>query len=383
LYSKFFESRHILPSNELENSEQIYDIDDSDNSEVDMILTKKKKVVNVIRSNSHVSLSSMIPKISKKQHQIYQNIINELDGKHYKKAESLCKEYLNSFPKSYSIRCILAYIYRCLGNHEQAYSYLKEAINLKEKKPIAWYIRGEIFFRENKYKEAIDDLNSSISYKAKINNLYIILGNSYLFEAEKMFQIYYDKALKNFNIALQNNPNNCLCLKSCAYIYEKQENYLYTLKMLHKLLSFDGNDSLILCYYGEILSKIGRYNEAISYFKKSNDIDPENVYNLNKRAIAYYVLQEYDKALLDLNKVIQLDPLNSLAYYYKGLVHYAVENANDAVLAFEKCIELDSSDDLAKVQLYYLQYLLKNNGSKNVDYSIIMKINQISNIYYN
>src|SRR3954464_12212778 len=114
---------------------------------------------------------------------------------------------------------------------------------------------------------------------------------------------YYDKALKNFNIALQNSSNNYLCLMNCAYIFEKQEKYLNTLEMLDKLLSINKEDSLILCYYGEILSKMGRYSDAILYFTRANVIDPENIHNLNKRAVAYYVLQEYNKALLDLNKV--------------------------------------------------------------------------------
>ncbi|GBB87969.1 hypothetical protein RclHR1_14480002 [Rhizophagus clarus] len=101
------------------------------------------------------------------------------------------------------------------------------------------------------------------------------------------------------------------------------------------------------------------------------------------RAIAYYVLQEYDKALLDLNKVIQLDPQNSLPYYYKGLIHYAIGNANDALLAFIKCIELYFNDDFAKVQLYYSKYLPKNNSSKDLDHSIVTKINQIADVYQN
>ncbi len=38
-----------------------------------------------------------------------------------KKLESLYKEFLNFFPKSYSLRCILACIYMCLNNYEQAH----------------------------------------------------------------------------------------------------------------------------------------------------------------------------------------------------------------------------------------------------------------------
>src|SRR5438046_9138802 len=43
LHSKFSESGHILPSIELEYDE--YDGDDSDNSEVNIILTKKNKLM--------------------------------------------------------------------------------------------------------------------------------------------------------------------------------------------------------------------------------------------------------------------------------------------------------------------------------------------------
>ncbi|GBB84806.1 hypothetical protein RclHR1_11380004 [Rhizophagus clarus] len=380
LYSKFYESGHVLSS-----ADDQYDSDDG--PEIvgsDLMLTKKKKVVKTFKSNPSVSLSSILPKLSRK-HPNYQNIIKELDEKHYKKAEYLCKEFLNIFTKDYILRCILAYIYRCLENYEQAHLYLNEAIKLKEKNPIAWYIRGEIFFREKLYIKAIDDLNTSISYKEKLSNIYILLGISYLFETEKTFHAYFDDALKNFNVVLQSKPNHYLCLKSCAYIYEKQENYLNTLEILSKLLNINGKDSLVLCYYGEILCKIGRYNDAIPYFTEANIIDPENVYNLNMRAIAYYVLQEYDKALLDLNKAAQLEPSNNITYYYRGLVNYAMKNANDAMLAFKKCVELDPHDNLAKMQLYYLKYLSKNKGSKNsLDHNgIITKIDQISNIYYN
>jgi hypothetical protein len=59
--------------------------------------------------------------------------------------------------KSYSLKCILAYIYRCLKNYEQAHFYLKEAINLKPKE-IAYFICGEICFWQGYYNETIDNL---------------------------------------------------------------------------------------------------------------------------------------------------------------------------------------------------------------------------------
>ncbi|PKK59713.1 hypothetical protein RhiirC2_794429 [Rhizophagus irregularis] len=224
LYTKFFESGHILPSIELENSDQLYDSDDSDNSEVELILTKKKKFTNsIIKLNSNIS-SSLLSRITKKQHPTYQNIIKEINEKHYEKAESLCKEFLNFFPKSYSSRCILAYIYRCLNNYEQAHLYLEEAINLNPKKP---------------------------------------------------------------------------------------------------------------------------------------------------RAIAYYIIQKYDKVLLDLDKIMQLDPLNISAYYLKILTYYTKNDFNNAKISFIKYTELlkllsSDSNNLAKFQLFHLEYLHKSKDLNNI-----------------
>jgi tetratricopeptide (TPR) repeat protein len=368
LYSQFFEAGHILPTIELENSEQITNDQynsDSDNSEVDLILTKKKRFMKAIKLNSNI-LSLILPRrISKKQHPLYQNIIKELNGKYYQKAESLCKEFLKLFPESYSVRCILAYIYRCLKNYKQAQLYLEEAIELKPKKLIAYFICGEIFFWQSEYKKAISDLNISLKYKVK--SMYIMLGNNFL----RIFD--YDNALNNYDIALKHDPNNNLCLKNCAYIYEKQEDYISCLKILGKLLNINDKDSLILCYYGEILENLGKYDEAVTYFTKAHNVDPENIHNLNRRAIAYFVLQEYDKALLDFDKVIQLDPLNSLAHYNKGLTYYTLGSIKNAAMAFNKCVELDSDDKLSRIQLYYMEYLQDKNSYKDLK-SVIMTI---------
>ena len=122
-----------------------------------------------------------------------------------------------------------------------------------------------------------------------------------------------------------------------------------------------------------------QYSKSISYFTKATIIDPEYIYNLNNRAITYYILQEYDKVLSDLDKVIQLDPLNSLAYYLKSITYYAKKDINNAKIIFVKYAELELNSDniFAKIhQLFHLEYLLKKNSSEDLN-NILTKINQI------
>ncbi|RGB40295.1 hypothetical protein C1646_753469 [Rhizophagus diaphanus] len=337
---------------------------------------------SIIKLNSKIS-SSILSRITKKQHPTYQNIIKEINEKNYEKAESLCKEFINYFPKSYSLRCILAYIYRCLNNYELAQLFLKEAIDLNPKRPVAYFIRGEISFRQNEYGKAIYNIEKSLEYKSKINNSYTLLGSSYFLR--KYYNIYntidynYREAIKIYNNALKNDPNNYLCLKNCAYAYEKEGDYSNTLNLLDKLLNINKEDSLVLCYYGEILNNMTQYRKAITYFTKAYTIDPENIHNLNRRAITYYIIKEYDKVLSDLDKIIQLDPLNSSAYYLKCLTYYTKNDSNKAKVSFKKYVELLNSDNtLAKIQLFHLEYLLNKNSSKDLS-NIYIKIDEVHN----
>ncbi|PKB96210.1 TPR-like protein, partial [Rhizophagus irregularis] len=235
-----------------------------------------------------------------------------------------------------------------------------------------------IYFRQNKYDEAIDNLNGSLECKAKLNNLYIIIGNSYLLRG--YFIKAYTEATENYNIALKNDPNNYLCLKNCAYIYEKKGDDINALKMFDKLLSINKENSLILCYYGEILCNMTQYSKAILYFTKANTIDPENIHNLNKRAIAYYILQEYDKVLSDLDKIIQLDPFNSSAYYLKSLTYYTKNDIINAKISFNKfaIVLSNSGNSLDNIQLFHLEYLLNKNSFKDLN-NTLSKINRNRN----
>ncbi|PKC67482.1 TPR-like protein [Rhizophagus irregularis] len=202
-----------------------------------------------------------------------------------------------------------------------------------------------------------------------------MLGNIY--SNKDFFHCDYYAAINYYDIALKNDPNNYLCLKNWEYFYEKQKDYLNVLMILDKLLNINEKDSLVLCYYGEILCNMIRYSKAILYFTKANIVDPENIHNLNRRAITYYIIQEYDKVLSDLDKIIQLDPLNNSAYYLKSLTYYTKNDINNAEISFKKLAALLNSDNrLSETQLIHLEYLLNNNSSKELN-NILTKIDQI------
>ncbi|CAG8609650.1 17077_t:CDS:2 [Funneliformis caledonium] len=347
LYLRLLDTGRVLPSNGSDKN-------DSDNSEVEQILSTKKKYIKTFKLNSKI----LQPK---KQRPVYRNVIKELTEKNYEIAISKCQEYVNVYHKSYTMKCILAYAYRCLDNYDQALSNLKDAIKLKESNSLAYFIRGEILFRQGYYEYAIQMLEKSKNHNNKSNNLNILLGNSYYSKAENLTydkEDFYDKALKSYILALQKDSKNYLCLKYCAHIYKIQEKYLEALEMLEKILKLHQDDSLILCYTGEILNYLGKYNDSISYYTRAYHIDSENTHFLIKKAITHYELRDYENALSVLDELIQLDSSYSLAHYYKGLVYFALGNNDKTKIEVKRCISLfNSGDNLAKFLLNYLNCL--------------------------
>ncbi|GES87389.1 hypothetical protein GLOIN_2v1784016 [Rhizophagus clarus] len=111
-----------------------------------------------------------------------------------------------------------------------------------------------------------------------------------------------------------------------------------------------------------------QYSKAIPYFTKANIIDPENIHNLNQKAIVYYILQEYSKDLSDLNEIIQLDSSNSSAYYLKYLIIYHTKNDIILIKKYTELLKVFNSDDnLTKIQFFHLEYLLNKNSPEDLN----------------
>ncbi|PKY36008.1 TPR-like protein, partial [Rhizophagus irregularis] len=246
----------------------------------------------------------------------------------------------------------------CLNNYEQAHLYLEEAINLNPRKPVAYFICGEIYFRQNRYDEAIDNLKNSLEYKAKLSNLYTILGNSCL-----LFNDFYD-ATRNYNIALKNDPNNYLCLKNCAYSYEKQGDYLNALKILDKLLSINKEDSLLLKLQSSDSNSLATFqlfhleyllNKNTSSSKDLNNIltkinqipnISENKLLLLIRCKIHIELIKYYEAKVDLDMLFELSSkfINEYCYYRAFSFIHLLQKHSDFWSYLCKVCEIDKCD---------------------------------------
>jgi len=60
----------------------------------------------------------------------------------------------------------------------------------------------------------------------------------------------------------------------------------------------------------------------------------------NRRAVLYYLLQDYPKAIADCKKVVELNPIHFGALHGLGLCYVALGNHRVALKAFKRALEI-------------------------------------------
>ena len=120
---------------------------------------------------------------------------------------------------------------------------------------------------------------------------------------------------------------------------------------------------------GHAEAMAGRWKEALDFFTKSIEIDPQYAKAYGYRGVAYDILGNTKQAIKDYDKAIELNPQWAMAHKNRGNTYDKLGNHKQAIKDYDKAIELNPQD--AKVYfdrgLAYAQ--LGNNNQALMDYN--------------
>ncbi len=91
-----------------------------------------------------------------------------------------------------------------------------------------------------------------------------------------------------------------------------ENRYEEAIKYYDKILEINPNDEKALLNKGSVLIELDRIEEAIKYYERIIEINPNNVKALASKGIALAHLQEYNDALVMIDKALLLDPDNEI-----------------------------------------------------------------------
>ena len=220
---------------------------------------------------------------------------------------------------------------------------LELAIAKKDNKNImdAYNNLGAMLVRQEKYDEALEDLDMAMKLRPGLIGLYFSRGVTYFLAQQ------FDKAVDDFDKYIKKEPKD-----PSAYL-NRGATYLFltdTTKALadyNKAISLDRFDPEGYIRRGRVHALRKDYKEAISDMDKAISLDTTNTFAYFNRALMYYDQSDYNSAMADLNRVLRDEPGNALTLYNRSLISAQVGNFEDALEDMDHVININPDNVLA------------------------------------
>ena len=84
-----------------------------------------------------------------------------------------------------------------------------------------------------------------------------------------------------------------------------------------------------------------KFGDAVEYFSEVIELEPSFAEGYNQRAIAYFMLEDWDNSLKDCIQTIELNPHHFGAYAGMGHIYLRLGKIDEAVDAYKKALEIN------------------------------------------
>jgi tetratricopeptide (TPR) repeat protein len=203
----------------------------------------------------------------------------------------------------------------------------EQALEIDQNNAAAYYNWGRSLHKISRYDEAIEKLQKSIEIVLDYVNTHNGGSNS----------------LKDIKLILARFPIVVDAYNVWGNALSDLKKYDEAIEKYKKAIEIDPNYVLVWYNWGIALSDLKKYDEAIKIYKKAIEIDPNYVDAYNVWGIALSDLKKYDEAIEKYEKVIEIDPNFAAAWYNKASsLCLANGDIEEISTCLARAIELDS-----------------------------------------
>eukprot|EP01062_Namystynia_karyoxenos_P049188 TRINITY_DN375_c4_g1_i2.p1 TRINITY_DN375_c4_g1~~TRINITY_DN375_c4_g1_i2.p1 ORF type:complete len:455 (+),score=227.51 TRINITY_DN375_c4_g1_i2:124-1365(+) len=122
-------------------------------------------------------------------------------------------------------------------------------------------------------------------------------------------------------------------------------------KFIARSNPYDGMTPEQLKQKGNELMAKGQHKDAIGYYTKAIELDPETAVYYGNRAAAYTHINQFNEAVRDCEKATSLKPDYTKAYSRLGTAYFYQHKYREAVVAYKKACELEPGNETYKADL--------------------------------
>ena len=279
-----------------------------------------------------------------------------------KKSKSY-KEATNAFKKAAALQTSYADALYQLGwcyNEEKMYNEAIDVLNKEEKAGSADKARNsfEMGYALNgikKYDDAILKFNAAIDLDARYALAYKERGNSYYWNKD------YKNALPDYTkyAELETTITDELFYYRKGWCENDQEEYNKAVESLKKCVALDKEYTDAFSELGYAYYKLNLNDDALYNYQIAMSLDKTDYHPVIGTADVYYDnLKNYDSAIVYYKEGLLLTRTNKKAYYKLGWCYNDKNNFTEAVDPLKQAVLLDAEYDAARTELGYAYYKL-------------------------
>lgn len=157
----------------------------------------------------------------------------------------------------------------------------------------------------------------------------------------------HEKAIENFNRAVEINPNFARAYSNRGVIYSDLKKFDRAIADCNIAIILDPNEAVSYYHRGVVYTELGHWEKAIKDYSKAIKLNPNFIEAYNNCGNAYAHLKLYNEALEDFNKAIELNPNFAAAYNNRGNAYSDIGNHNKAIKDYKIALKLNSKFAMA------------------------------------
>ncbi len=196
-------------------------------------------------------------------------------------------------------------------------------------------IKGNRYFNESKFDQAIECYNKAIEFDSNFETAYNNRGNTYV------SLNHYDKAISDYNKAIELNPEYYKGYNNRGSVFGILNQCDKAISDYNKAIELNPKCSEAYNNRGNAYNSLNLCDKAIADYNKAIELNPEYTEAYNNRGTAYASRNQYDKAIADYNKAIELNLTYPKAYNNRGNAYVSLNKYDKAISDYNKAIELN------------------------------------------
>ena len=270
--------------------------------------------------------------------------------------------YLMYYPNQDQVRNSAQAISQGKSNLEKCLRTINFDESFKNRYDTAKKLRaqGEFGAAAYEFNQALGDKSLQKDSFKQVGDIMNILGNKqkaedYYRKAVAIGPSDLDLRLMYAKILDENNKDD-EAIKEYAHVLSKStsdnKEILYTLeRTFKKKLEQKPNIANLHANLGAVLQKEGQFDEALSYYKQAESLDPSNINTRINVGTLYQQKEDYRTAIKAYESVLILYPDNVNALLYRAQCYDKLGETKNAQEGYKKVLALDPENPVIKQQM--------------------------------